>query len=169
MGASELNLPRAPRDLVLRAMEAIVRGNPVFQRIVKPTSFRTWSGDPIDAKDFTFEIAPAMRWTISNGPEVFVSPQLQTGDMFINCEILLKGTNQSDMINFWWMLERCFYPSPGGVNNIVLGLQNINGSGLGAHTGLVFFTQPAFDPAPDGVWMAGSGQMRIVVRNDINS
>jgi len=145
-------------------METIVRQNATFQRIVKPTSFRTWQGKPEDAKEFTFEIAPAMRWTPQNGPEVFRTPEMQVGPMFINCEILLKGTNVSDLTNFWWMLERCFYPAQPGPALVIPVLQN-----AGAFTGLVFFTQPAFDVGPDGVWLAGSGQLKIDVRNDINS
>jgi hypothetical protein len=66
MGAHALDLPQSPRDAVFRAMETIVRQNATFQRIVKPTSFRTWRGNPEDAKEFTFEIAPAMRWTPSS-------------------------------------------------------------------------------------------------------
>ena len=36
-------------------------------------------------------------------------------------------------------------------------------------SGLVFFTQPAFDPGPDGVFFAGQGQLKIEVQSPINS
>ncbi len=55
MGAHSLDLPQSPRDAVFRAMETIVRSNATFQRVVKPISFRTWQGNPEDAKEFTFE------------------------------------------------------------------------------------------------------------------
>ena len=55
------------------------------------------------------------------------------------------------MTNFWWLLERCFYPAAAGRNEIALLLQN-----AGSMTGLVFFDQPAFDPGPDGVFFAGT-------------
>ncbi len=164
MAAHTLDIPQSPRDAVFRAMETIVRQNATFQRIVKPISFRTWRGNPEDAKEFTFEIAPAMRWTPQNGPEEFRTPEMQVGPLYVNCELLIKGTNISDMLNFWWMLERCFYPAVAGPNLVIPTLQN-----AGAFTGLVFFTQPAFDPGPDGVWLAGQGQLKIDVRNDINS
>ncbi len=54
MGVAVLNLAQSPRDAVFRAMEQIVRTNPTFSRTVKPTSFRTWHGNPEDAKEFTF-------------------------------------------------------------------------------------------------------------------
>src|SRR6516165_8673160 len=97
MGALALDLTQAPRDSVFRAMEKIVRQNAAFQRIVKPTSFRTWSGDPQDAREFTFEIAPAMRWTPKQSGDDFKTPDTMAGDLLINCEILIKGTNCSDM------------------------------------------------------------------------
>jgi hypothetical protein len=166
-----LQLDPAPRTLVFRALESIVRGNAVFQRIVKPGSFRTWQGKPDDAKPFTIEIAPAMRWTPAAGPDTFLFPDTQRGDLLVNIEILIKTTDVDDMLNFWWMLVRCFYPptttnppSMGGPNAIRAQLQ-----AAGAVTGLVNFTQPAFDPDPDGVFMAGHGQLRIEVRSDIQS
>jgi hypothetical protein len=158
-----LDLPQSPRDSVYRAMEKIVRNNAIFQRVVKPSSFRTWNGKPDDAKEFTFNIAPALRWTPMNTGEDFKTPDSMAGDLLINCEILLPGTNVSDLTNFWWMLARCFYP--GGAGN------SANQQALmaaGARSGLVLFSQPAFDPSPDGVWLAGQGQMKIVVQSVFN-
>ncbi len=66
MGVTALNLPQSPRDAVFRAMEKIVRTSPTFGRVVKPTSFRTWSGKPDDPKEFSVNVAPCMRWTPTN-------------------------------------------------------------------------------------------------------
>ena len=165
MGAHSLDLPRSPRDAVYRAMETIVRQNATFQRIVKPSSFRTWQGKPDDAKEFTFSIAPALRWTPMHTGEDFKTPDTMAGDLLINCEILLPGTNVSDLTNFWWMLTRCFYPSDlTGRNANIQALQ-----AAGARSGLVLFSQPAFDPGPDGVWLAGQGQIKIVIQSQLNT
>jgi len=166
MGAAALNLPQSPRDAVYRAMETIVRQNATFQRIVKPTSFRTWQGNPEDAKEFTFEIAPAVRWTPQHTGEQFRTPDTMSGDLLINCEILLKGTNVSDLTNFWWMIARCFYPAGAvsGRNTVIQTLQS-----AGARSGLVLFSQPAFDPGPDGVWLAGQGQIKIEIQSQLNT
>jgi hypothetical protein len=168
MGAHALDLPQSPRDAVFRAMETIVRQNATFQRIVKPTSFRTWKGNPEDAKEFTFEIAPAMCWTPMNTGEQFRTPDTMSGDLLINAEILLKGTNISDMQNFWWMIVRCFYPpstAPGVTRNAVI--QTLQTAG--ARSGLVLFSQPAFDPGPDGAWLAGQGQIKIEIQSQLNT
>ena len=85
----------------------------------------------------------------------------------IQCEILLPGTNISDLTNFWGMVETCFYPGPtptqGPTSNAIV--QSL--VAVGAIDGLTFFTQAAFDPQPDGVWMAGQAQIKIDVRNDL--
>ncbi len=161
-----LDLPQSPRDAVYRAMEAIVRKNSTIGRIIKPSSFRTWSGKPDDAKEFTYAIAPAMRWTPMNGPEEFKTPDSMAGPLYINCEILLPGNNVSDLANFWWSLVKAFYPtqSPPAPNPVPIALQL-----AGARSGLVKFSQPAFDPSPDGVWLAGQGQISIDIQLNLDS
>jgi|SRR5271157_131502 len=165
MGAHALDLPQSPRDAVFRAMEKIVRSNATFQRVVKPHSFRTWSGEPQDAREFTFEIAPAIRWTPMHSGEEFKTPDTMAGDLLINCEILVKGTNVSDLTNFWWMIVRCFYPSSLADRNA--NIQTLQAAG--ARSGLVLFSQPAFDPGPDGVFLAGQGQIKIEIQSQLNT
>ena len=160
----KLDLPTSPRTAVFRAMETIVRQNAIFGRVIKPDRFRTWEGHPRDIKPFSYQEAPCMRWTPMNGPEQFRTPDMQVGPLFINCEIIIAGSCSDDLTNFWWMLERCFYPGQPTTNSI---LQTLNQAG--AFTGEVFFTQPAFDPGPDGVFFAGQGQIKIDVRNQIGT
>ncbi len=160
-----LDLPTSPRAAVFRAMETIVRGNSVFQRIVKPGNFRTWQGDPNDIKPFTLQEAPCMRWTPMNTGEEFKTPDTMAGDRLINCEVLTRGACCDDMTNFWWMLTRCFYPSTLATRQAnILTLQN-----AGARSGLVLFSQPAFDPGPDGVFFTGQGQIKIEIQSQLNT
>jgi hypothetical protein len=163
-GVRSLDLPMSPRAAVFRAMEQIVRTNPVFGRVVKPDNFRTWQGHPRDSKPFDQSNTPAMRWTPMNTGEQFRTPELISGDLLINCEIIVRGTCCDDLTNFWWMLAKCFYPGSGGNQPIIQTLV-----AAGARSGLVFFTQPAFDPGPDGVFLAGQGQLKIEVQSAINA
>jgi hypothetical protein len=166
-GVRSLDLPTSPRAAVFRAMEAIVRRDSTFQRVVRPASFRTWQGSPDDATDFNIAYAPAMRWTPMNTGEEFRTPDTMAGDLLINCEILIRGSCCDDLTNFWWMLVKCFYPpqtSSTSVNTIVATLQQ-----AGARSGLVKFSQPAFDPGPDGVFFAGQGQMKIEIQSNLSS
>ena len=135
-----------------------------FQRIVKPGNFRTWQGDPNDIKPFTLQEAPCMRWTPMNTGEEFKTPDTMAGDLLINCEVLTRGACCDDMTNFWWMLTKCFYPGIPGSFTIIQTLQT-----AGARSGLVLFSQPAFDPGPDGVFFAGQGQIKIEIQSQLNS
>ena len=166
-GVRSLDLPVSPRAAVFRAMETIVRGNSLFQRVVKPDHFRTWQGEPRDVKPFTQSEAPCMRWTPMNSGEEFRTPDSMSGDLLINCEIICRGSCCDDLTNFWWMLVRCFYPiqtSLTNVNTVIASLQQ-----AGARSGLVKFSQPAFDPEPDGVFFAGQGQIKIEIQSNLSS
>ena len=162
-GVRSLDLPTSPRAAVFRAMETIVRGNTIFQRIIKPASFRTWQGDPNDAKPFTIAEAPCIRWTPMNTGEEFKTPDTMAGDLLINCEVLIRGTCSDDLANFWWCLTRCFYPSTLAARNA--NIQTLQAAG--ARSGLVLFSQPAFDPDPDGVFVAGQGQIKIEIQSQL--
>src|SRR5208282_1711130 len=162
-GVRSLDLPVSPRAAVFRAMETIVRGNSVFQRIVKPDRFRTWQGEPRDIKPFSYQEAPCLRWTPMNTGEEFRTPDSMSGDLLINCEVLVAGSCVDDLTNLWWLLVKCFYPSNVAINTIVTTLQT-----AGARSGLVKFSQPAFDPGPDGVFLAGQGQMKIEIQSNLS-
>jgi hypothetical protein len=164
-GVRSLDLPMSPRAAVFRAMETIVRQNAVFNRIVKPDRFRTWQGEPRDVKPFSYQEAPCLRWTPMNTGEEFRTPDTMAGDLLINCEVIVAGSCCDDLTNFWWMLTRCFYPAAlGGRNANIQTLQ-----AAGARSGLVLFSQPAFDPGPDGVFFAGQGQIKIEIESQLNS
>ena len=147
-------------------METIVRGNSVFQRSVKPDNFRTWQGEPRDVKPFDQSNTPCMRWTPMNTGEEFKTPDTMAGDLLINCEVICRGSCCDDLTNFWWMITRCFYPQGGGAARQVI-IQTLQAAG--ARSGLVLFSQPAFDPGPDGVFFAGQGQIKIEIQSQLNS
>ena len=164
-GVRSLDLPTSPRAAVFRAMETIVRGDATFQRAIKAAEFRTWKGDPNDPRPFTYAEAPCFRWTPMNTGEEFKTPDTMAGDLLINCEVIIRGCCCDDLTNLWWMLTRCFYPATLSQRNAnIQTLQN-----AGARSGLVLFSQPAFDPSPDGVFFAGQGQIKIEIQSQLNS
>jgi hypothetical protein len=160
-----LDLPTAPRVNVFRAIESMIRNDPTISRTVKPESLRAWSGATADAKNFTIEHSPAIRLTPTSGPEQFYTPDSMSGDLIINVEMLVKGSNADDIANLWYALERVFYPAASSDKfKRVAALQ-----AAGATTGLLLFSVPAFDSDPDGVFMAAAGQMRITVDVRLNT
>ncbi len=162
----KLDLPTSPRAAVFRAMETIVRQKAIIGRIVKPDRFRTWEGHPRDIKPFSQAEAPCLRWTPMNTGEEFKTPDTMAGDLLINCEVLTRGSCCDDLTNFWWLLTRCFYPQGGGSARQTI-IQTLQAAG--ARSGLVLFSQPAFDPDPDGVFFAGHGQIKIEIQSQLNS
>lgn len=164
MGPS-LGLPTSPRTAVFRSMETIVRNDPTMARVLKPKSFRTWHGHADDAMEFTIAVAPAMRWTPANTAEEFATPDSMRGWLLVNCEILVRGSCSDDMLNFWYALERAFYPS--ALANRNANIQTLQKAG--ARSGLVLFSQPAFDPSPDHVFFAGAGQLKIEISVPLNT
>lgn len=158
-----LDLDDSPKVTLLRAMEKIVREDPTVRRVLKTHSFRTWSGMPDDSKEFTIELTPAMRWTIAGGPDEFTTPDAMKTSMVIQTEILIKGNNSDDLNNFWWTIQRAFYPPDFSARQVILAkLQK-----AGAHSGVVLFSE-AFDPDPDGVFFAAMAQIKIDVRLRLN-
>jgi len=158
---AKLDLNTAPRTSVFRAVVRLIRNDATIKRIVRPTSIRAWEGLPQDAAPFNTEIAPAIRFTPITGPDTFWSPGSMKGDLFLQVEMLVMGTNVDDLLNLWWAICRAIYPAAqSSINANVQALQQ-----AGAYDGLVTFTAPAFDPEPKDNFFYGTGQMRIAVNN----
>lgn len=158
-----LDLNTAPKTSVFRALTRIIKNDPTIRRIVpRAASFRDWSGKPQDAEPFTVEHAPALRFTPTSGPEEWQFPAGMVGTLYINVEMLIRGTDVDDPINLWFALEKAIYPT----NNAV---QLVNIAALqqaGANTGYALFSQPASDPSPADGFFACTGQIKIDVRLD---
>jgi hypothetical protein len=162
--ALNLPLPRSPRTAVFRALVKLLHNDLVLRNVLKDGALRSWSGTSHDSMEFTFSIAPAIRLTPTNGPEQFWSPNAQVGDLLINCEMIIAGTNVDDVQNLWWGIEKAIYPAD--QTKAVAHQQTLQAAG--AHSGLVLFSQPAFDPTPESKFFAAMGQMRIAVRLQFN-
>lgn len=159
-----LDLPQSPRCKVFREVCSILRADPVIARTIRKGAFRCWEGAPNDSVKFTIEHAPAIRLTPTTGPDDFATPDSMKGALLVNCEILVSGNNADDLLNLWWAVCMALYPADLDARNaLCLRLQN-----AGARSGLVLFSQPAFDPKPDGIFFAGTAQMRIDVESRFN-
>ncbi len=156
----KLDLNDSPRTLVYRKLVELVRIDPTIKRVIsRPASFRAWDGAPEDSQPFTVDIAPAVRFTPINGPDLWQYPSAFAGDLYINVEMLVWGSDVSDVFNLWWAIERAIYPRDFAAKTaIVSALQQ-----AGARTGLAEFSQPAFDPEPKDNFFAATGQIKIAV------
>lgn len=159
-----LDLPASPRAKVFRVLVATLRADPTLARALRKDGIRAWEGSPIDALPFGVEHAPSIRLTPATGPDTFSTPDSMKGALVINCEMVARGSNVDDLLNLWWAVCLALYPPDKADRNaLALRLQN-----AGARSGLPMFTQPAFDPQPDGVYLAGQAQISIDVESRFN-
>ena len=159
MATLALNLPQSPRTAVFRAIDSILRHDPVLQRSIRPQSFRSWSGSTYDSVDFTLAMAPCIRLTPTHGAEVWKFPDAFVGPLFVKVEMLVAGYDVDDVMNLWWAIEKALYPS-----DFTAKSANISAlQAAGAYTGLAEFTQPAFDDSPSDKFFAAYGQIKIDV------
>jgi hypothetical protein len=157
-------LPQSPRTGVFRAIEKILRTDPLLRNTIEPSSLRAWNGNDDDGIVPTQDMAPFLRMTPINQAETWWTPSSQTGSLLINMEILINGFLVDDLLNFWWAIERAIYPM-----DYAARMKNIEAiRQAGAMTGLVSFTQPVFDPSPETISFAGVGQLKVEIRLDLN-
>jgi hypothetical protein len=160
-----LELEDGPRTRVFRQLEAILRNDPTLARVLG-RSWKTYSGDPGDAQPFGITSCPWLVMSRVPGPEEYWSPDAMTGDMSVLLLIGVRGFCEDDADNLYAAIQRAIYPGTqeAKLANVAL-LQ-----AAGAHTGIITFSQPAFDPrsidgqATDGM-ITARGRMQITVRN----
>ena len=158
-----LDINTSPRTSVFRKIVGYIRNDPTIRRIVRPTSIRAWDGLPQDAQPFAPEITPAIRLTPTAAADTWWTPGATRGPLFINVEMLVKGTNVDDVMDLWWAIVRAIYPAAQSDTNAnVLALQK-----AGAYSGLAEFSLPAFDADPDNFVFFAVGQIKIDVNNQL--
>jgi hypothetical protein len=152
-------LPTSPRTTLFRAIDNLLRKDPVLSSVIRPGSFRSWSGTQYDSMDFQFSSAPGIRLTPTAGPTDFKYPETMSGDLFINVECLVVGQNVDDLLNLWGAIEAAIYPSDYQRKCEII--QMLQTSYL---LSVITFTMPAFDAAPEAQFLRGMGQIRAPVR-----
>jgi hypothetical protein len=160
--STRLKLPTWPPTAVFRAIVHRLKADPVLQRVIPPGSWLTWDGDP-RANHPLPKTSPAIRLTPTTGANAWWSPQAQVGPLLIAVELSVSTSCVDDVMNLWGAIVRAIYTGdvPGeAAFSVVL-------QGLGAHTGMITFSLPAFDHSPeaDGAGMfVATGQMKLDIR-----
>jgi len=162
-----LNLPDSPRTAVFILLAEVIRNDPLIRSVCKETSLRFLDGDPREKNELGLDQAPAMRFTVSTGPDEWWQPESFKGPLVINVEMLVKGFNQLDVQNLWWALVRAIYPKDQATK---LAIQKRLVS-AGAETGQCRFTQPAYDPQqlPASGGFHAMGQITLMIRLPLNT
>jgi hypothetical protein len=159
-----LDLDDSPRTLVYRQLITFIRTDPTIRRVFRPAAVRAWDGSPADAAEFSVAMAPCVRFTPICGADLIEFPGAFAGDLLLNIELIVKGTCVDDLFNAWFALARAIYPRDPAAR--AANVQALVAAG--AKTGIVEFSQPAFDAKPEEQWFLGSGQLKIAVLSFLN-
>lgn len=100
MATRTTDFPDAPEILAFRAVEAILREDPVLAGRVK--SFRTWDGTQMDGVPIASGECPAMRLS----PEILAADSAVTlgksrAHFGVKVEVFVAGKMAEDIVNFW--------------------------------------------------------------------
>jgi hypothetical protein len=158
-----LDLDSSPRMSTFRALESIWRNDPVLRTVVKV--WKTFAGDPNDRNELATSMGCAVKLWPVGGEESFWAPGSMTSDLTIQMDLLIRSFTLEDVDGLYWAFGRAVY---GGTFAQVLARQEALKT-AGAHTGLVFMSQPAFVAGPDVGTEGGlraTGQVRIEIRNE---
>lgn len=161
-----LDLPRAERVSVFRALVQILRADPIVSRVCPV--ILAWEGKPTDASPLTTGMASqgaAMRMTPVGMPDQWLDPSGWIGDLIINFEILIRGYDADDMLNFWKAVQAAIYAP---TNTTFPAIQAILRN-AGAFPPSPESANPAFDVTPESNYQFATAQMRIKVRTALGS
>ncbi len=160
-----ISLNQSVRASVFRKVVEIVRIDPTCKRLFREGSLKAWTGKPQDAGPLALEQSPCLRLTPGAGPETWSFPDAMVGALFLDLELVIKGTDADDVMNVWEAIQRAIYPV-----NQTARLANIAAlQAAGAYTGLPSFSAPAVDLHPDGAGFFCTGQIKIDVLLQLNS
>ncbi len=139
--------------------------DPDIQRVVGVSNLRSWKGVPGDRAPFEpTATSPVVRLTPQPANVDWYSPDAQLGTLNVLVEIAVQSLCVDDVADLW---ETIVQPLRPGADDAQGGSFALDLVALGAETGEIVFSDPAFDPkpwdSPEGVFLAaGRFHLRIV-------
>jgi hypothetical protein len=151
---------------VFRRIIQQLENDPDVKRVVGLQNLRSWKGVPGDKAPLEpSQNAPVVRLTPNPRDVDWYSPDMHAGTLAVLVEMAVPSLCVDDVSDLWDVLVHALLPSGpsvGGGSNFELDL-----AGLGAETGEIVFSDPAFDPRPwekpEGVFLAqGHFHLRLL-------
>lgn len=127
---------------VFRRIVSQLESNAEFRRVVGRDNLRTWSGNTvIDRAPFEpTSGAPIVRLTPQPGAVQWYSPELQSGILRVHVELGVQSLCVDDVADLWDLIVQSLRPGDAMFTGDLVD--------MGAETGLIVFSDPAFDPQP---------------------
>ena len=149
---------------VFRRIVQQLETDPDVRRVVGVDRLRSWKGVPGDKAPFMPSTgAPVVRLTPQPRNVDWYSPDSQAGTLTIVVEIAVMSLCIDDVADLWDLVVQSLRPGDGGLARELVS--------LGAETGEITFSDPAFDPRPDaepeGLFQA-TGRFQIKILRCLN-
>jgi hypothetical protein len=150
---------------VFRRIVQQLEADPDILRVIGKDNLRSWKGVPGDRNPFEPSAGkPVVRLTPQPAGVDWYSPDAQLGTLNVLVEIAVQSLCVDDVADLWETLVQPIRPGASDPQNNSFALDLV---ALGAETGEIVFSDPAFDPkpwdSPEGVFLAaGRFHLRIV-------
>jgi hypothetical protein len=155
---------------VFRRIVAQLETDLDVKRVVGLDNLRSWKGVPGDKAPFSpSSTAPVVRLTPQPKSVEWYAEDMQAGTLYVQVEFAIQSLCVDDVSDLWDLFVRAL--RPGGTPIPDTGYSFASDLvALGAETGEIAFSDPAFDPQPstepDGFFFA-SGHFRLVMLRSI--
>jgi hypothetical protein len=158
-----LKLPTVPESAVFQAIVTRLTRDPTLSRIFGPESWHLFSGDAGASGRPPARTAGPEVWIFpSAGASTYWSPGSQVVPLFLNFDLSVPSTCSLDVLNLWGAIRKAIFTCDfANDSDFRTSLQ-----ALGAHSGVITFSQAAYDPNPedDGTIFRARGQIKIDIR-----
>jgi hypothetical protein len=167
--AKSLKTPTSVWTRVFRRIVQQLENDPNIRRVVGPDNLRSWKGVPGDKAPFEpTSTAPVVRLTPQPQNVDWYSPDTQAGQLFVQVELGVQGLCIDDIADLWDIFVNAIRP---GALNLIGGPFAQDLVDLGAETGEIVFSDPAFSPQPfaetEGNFFA-AGHFRLKLLRFVN-
>jgi hypothetical protein len=154
-----LKTPACAWTKVFRRIVQQVEADPDLRRVIGLDNIRSWKGVPGDRNPFApGDSAPVLRLTPQPRNVSWYSPDTQMGTLCVTVEVAVRSLSIDDVADLYDLIVAALRPSD---SRLVQDLVD-----LGAETGEIVFSDPAFDAQPgaepEGAFFAaGRFQLRV--------
>lgn len=158
-----LDLDPAPETTAFRAVDAVLRADPVLVRVLNKQGWFSWRGDPLDDAGPALSTCPWLRITPQSGPSDWETEGQHRMPLVVGIELAVGGTNADQLANLWHAVRGALFPAdPARRADVRSALQ-----AAGITRGRI--TQPAFairkDSAGNKIILAG-GTLELLLLID---
>jgi hypothetical protein len=164
-----LKTPSSVWSKVFRRIVLQLENDATVRRAVGIDNIRSWKG--VDGDKSPFEPkpnAPVLRLTPQPRNVDWYSPDMQAGELWVQVEMGLVSLCIDDVADLWDVVVNAIRP---GVLDTAGHLFALDLVALGAETGEIVFSDPAFDPQPfaepEGCFFA-AGHFRLRMLRSVN-